>query len=122
MDKLRAYLPCLAIVAVSVLALGLVISLASLKAEKTAHEVTRAAYARDKALWTANNAVANTSINALQGQVRAAQTQLDQYFKAEMSRQTMLKSAVTRARTPEEQNEVVDNETRRKAADLLNTF
>ena len=122
MDKVRLILPLLTAVLIAALFAGLLKACSSLDAEKTAHAATQAAYARDKALWEANNAVAGVSINALQRQVGAAQARLDNYFKAEIARQSMIKDAVTRTRTLEEQREVVDDETRRKAADLLNTF
>lgn len=97
----------------------------ALTAEQAAHNGTRHELAMQR---TANNLLladqrsSNATIAALSGQVHATQALHREYIGREARRRAMLADATTRPRTPEETAKVVDNATRRAAADLLNSW
>lgn len=96
-----------------------------LTVEQAAHNSTRAELATQRTannLLLADQRMSNSTIAALSGQVNATQALHREYVTREASRRAMLASAAPRPRTPEETAKVVDNATRRAAADMLNDW
>ena len=95
----------------------------ALTAEQSAHDVTRHALVTQRTannLLLADQRASNATIAALSRQVNATQALHRDYVASEAARRSMLARATPRARTPEETAKVVDNATRRAAADILN--
>lgn len=96
-----------------------------LTAEQAAHNSTRAELAAQRTannLLLADQRASNGTITALSGQVNATQALHREYVTREAARRVMLTSATPRPRSPEETAKVVDNATRRAAADMLNDW
>lgn len=96
-----------------------------LTAEQAAHNSTRAELATQRTannLLLADQRASNSTVTALSGQVNATQALHREYVTREVSRRAMLVSAAPRPRHPEETDKVVDNATRRAAADMLNDW
>jgi len=96
-----------------------------LAVEQAAHNDTRAELATQRTannLLLADQRASNGTITALSGQVIATQALHREYVTREATRRRVLNNATTRDRTPEETAKVVDNATRRAAADMLNDW
>lgn len=96
-----------------------------LTVEQAAHNGTRAELATQRTannLLLADQRMSNSTIAALSGQVNATQALHREYVTREAARRRGLNNATTGDRTPEETAKVVDNATRRAAADMLNDW
>lgn len=96
-----------------------------LTVEQAAHNSTRAELATQRTannLLLADQRMSNSTIAALSGQVNATQTLYRESVTRGAARRSVLNNATTGDRTPEETAKVVDNATRRAAADMLNDW
>lgn len=90
--------------------------------EKAAHLATQRDYARDMATAKANGEAAADALEGLREELRKVAAAFVEYKDKERERQAIMAGSTTRQRAPEERERIVDDATRKKAADFLNAW
>lgn len=112
-----------ALVLVTVLGGGLFVQKLRLDIERAAHELTRAELAEALAKGEGWKLVYEKALESATAHRDATQACLDRAVEAEKARQEreeIIQAAPPRQRTEEEKHQVVNDETRKRAADRLN--
>ena len=90
--------------------------------EQAAHKATVKDFAQKEALYKANEKQAGKTIAALQGQLKKLDDSFAEFKANEQERHNIMQGAKPRQRTKEERQRTVDDATRKKVIDFLNTW
>lgn len=115
--------------ALAALGMGLLLSVAAnvtlwllWDGEQAAHQASKQEFTLKEGIYKANESIAADAIAGLRRQLRGLTSSFNEYKTKEKERQAIMAGSTPRQRTPEERERTVDNATRQKAADFLNTW